>query len=96
MKKPKNKNLKYLIITLVILLLTGVLSQGKTGFISGGLNLLPLGVSSLTVSARSTPDSAETDEAEALKKENAELRQSLVDYLELKEENEKLREYFKI
>ena len=96
MKKPKNKNLKYLIITLVILLLTGVLSQGKTGFISGGLNLLPLGISSLTVSARSTPDSAETDEAEALKKENAELRQSLVDYLELKEENEKLREYFKI
>ena len=96
MKKQKNKNLKYLIITLVILLLTGVLSQGKTGFISGGLNLLPLGISSLTVSARSTPDSAETDEAEALKKENAELRQSLVDYLELKEKNEKLREYFKI
>ena len=96
MKKPKNKNLKYLIITLVILLLTGVLSQGKTGFISGGLNLLPLGISSLTVSARSTPDSAETDETKILKKENAELRQSLVDYLELKEENEKLREYFKI
>ena len=96
MKKPKNKNLQYLIITLVILLLTGVLSQGKTGFISGGLNLLPLGISSLTVSAKSTADSAETDEAEALKKENAELRHSLVDYLELKEENEKLREYFKI
>lgn len=96
MKKPKNKNLKYLIITLVILLLTGVLSQGKTGFISGGLNLLPLGISSLTVSARSTPDSAETAESEILKKENAELRQSLVDYFELKEENEKLREYFKI
>ena len=96
MKKPKNKNLKYLIITLVILLLTGVLSQGKTGFISGGLNLLPLGISSLTASASSSPDSAETVEAEALKKENAELRQSLVDYLELKEENDKLREYFKI
>ena len=96
MKKPKNKNLKYLIITLVILLLTGVLSQGKTGFISGGLNLLPLGISSLTASAKSTADSAESDEVETLKKENAELRQSLVDYLELKEENEKLREYFKI
>lgn len=96
MKKPKNKNLKYLIITLVILLLTGVLSQGKTGFISGGLNLLPLGISSLTASAKSTADSVETDETKILKKENAELRQSLVDYLELKEENEKLREYFKI
>ena len=96
MNKPKNKNLKYLIITLVILLLTGVLSQGKTGFISGGLNLLPLGISSLTASAKSTADSAETDEVEILKKENAELRQSLVDYLELKEENSKLREYFKI
>ena len=58
MKKPKNKNLKYLIITLVILLLTGVLSQGKTGFITGGLNLLPLGISSLTAYAKSTADSA--------------------------------------
>ena len=96
MKKPKNKSLKYLIITLVILLLTGVLSQGKTGFISGGLNLLPLGISSLTASAKSTPDSAETDEVAALKKENAELRQRLVDYLGLKKENEKLTEYFKI
>lgn len=96
MNKPKNKNLKCLIITLVILLLTSVLSQGKTGFISGGLNLVPLGVSSLTASAKSTADSAETDEVEILKKENAELRQSLVDYLELKEENSKLREYFKI
>ena len=96
MKKPKNKNLKCLIITLVILLLTGVLSQGKTGFISGGLNLLPLGISSLTAYAKSTADSAETDETEMLKKENAELRKSLVDYLELKEENEKFREYFKI
>ena len=70
MKKPKNKNLKYLIITLVILLLTGVLSQGKTGFISGGLNLVPLGISSLTAYAKSTADSAETDESEILKKEN--------------------------
>lgn len=96
MKKPKNKNLKCLIITLVILLLTGVLSQGKTGFISGALNLLPLGISSLTASAKSTADSAGTDETEMLKKENADLRQSLVNYLELKEENEKLREYFKI
>ena len=96
MNKSKNKNLKYLIITLVILLLTGVLSQGKTGFISGGLNLVPLGISSLTASAKSTADSAETDEVEILKKENADLRQSLVDYLELKEENSKLREYFKI
>ena len=96
MKKPKNIKLKFLMITLVVLLLTGVLSQGKTGFISGGLNLLPLGISSLAASAKSTSDSAETGEAETLKKENAELRQSLVDYLEIKKENEKLREYFKI
>ena len=96
MKKPKNIKLKFLMITLVVLLLTGVLSQGKTGFISGGLNLLPLGISSLAASAKSTSDSAETGEAETLKKENAELRKSLVDYLEIKKENEKLREYFKI
>lgn len=96
MRKPKNKKLKILIFTLVVLLLAGVLSQGKTGFISGGLNLLSLGISSLTASAKSTTDSAETEEAETLKKENAELRKSLVDYLEIKKENEKLREYFKI
>lgn len=96
MKKTKNKKLKILIFTLVVLLSAGVLSQGKTGFFSGGLNLLPLGISSLTASAKSTSDSAETDESEKLKKENAELRKSLVDYLEIKKENEKLREYFKI
>lgn len=96
MKKQKNKHIKILIITLVILLLTGVLSQGKTGYILGGLNLLPLGISNLTASAKSTPDSAETDEVEALKKENAQLREELVDYLEVKKENKQLRGYFNI
>ena len=71
MKKTKNKKLKILIFTLVVLLSAGVLSQGKTGFFSGGLNLLPLGISSLTASAKSTSDSAETDESEKLKKEIA-------------------------
>lgn len=90
------KNVKILIITLIILLLMGVLSQGKTGFVSGGFGLLPLGISSLRASASATPDSADTDELSGLKKENAELKDRLADYLDTKRENERLLKYFGI
>lgn len=94
MKKRKNTNLRFLIVTLIILLFLGVLQNG-TGFSAGVFNLVPLGVSNLTASAESTPDSAE-DELSALKKENTELRKQLMDYLDLKTENERLLRYFKI
>lgn len=95
MRERKN-NLKFLIITLIILLLMGVLPQGQNGILRDGFNLLPLGIFSLKASAGSTPDSASPDEAQRLEQENARLRQQLVDYLDLKKENERLYRYFEL
>lgn len=94
--RGKGNSLKFLIITLITVTVTGVFAQGKTGFISGAFNLVPLGISSLTASAKSTPDSAENDELTRLKKENEELRAELIDYLNLQRENERLLKYFNI
>lgn len=97
MRTGKNKNLKALIITLIILLLMGVLPQNNYGVLSNGVSLIPLGFFRLTASARSTPGSAETpDEVKSLEAENAELRQKLVNFEDLERENERLREFFKI
>ena len=46
--RGKGNSLKFLIITLITVTVTGVFAQGKTGFISGAFNLVPLGISSLT------------------------------------------------
>ena len=92
----RGNSLKILIITLITVTVTGVFAQGKTGFISGAFNLVPLGISNLTASAKSTPDSAENDELTRLKRENEELRAELIDYLDLQRENERLLKYFNI
>ena len=94
--RGKGNSLKFLIITLITVTVTGVFAQGKTGFISGAFNLVPLGISCFTASAKSTPDSAENDELTRLKKENEELRAELIDYLDLQRENERLLKYFNI
>lgn len=94
--RGKGNSIKFLIITLITVTVTGVFAQGKTGYISGIFNLVPLGISSLTASAKSTPDSAENDELTRLKKENEELRAELIDYLDLQRENERLLKYFNI
>lgn len=94
--RGRNNSLKFLIFTLITVTVTGVFAQGKTGVISGMFNLLPLGISSLTASAKSTPDSAENDELSQLKRENGELRAELINYLDLQRENERLLKYFNI
>ncbi len=94
MKKRKNNNRRLLIVTLIILLFLGVLQNG-TGFSADVFNLVSVGVSNMTASARSTPDSAD-DELSALKKENTQLRKQLMDYLDLRTENERLLRYFKV
>ncbi len=85
-----------MIITLIIVLLMGVLSQGQNGILQDGLNLAALGFFNITASARSTPDSATPDEVRRLEKENAELRGQLVDYYDIVKENERLLRYFEI
>ena len=94
--RGSGNSLKFLIITLITVTVTGVFAQGKTAFVSGAFNLVPLGISNITAYAKSTPDSADDGELARLKKENEELRAELIDYLDLQRENERLLKFFNI
>ena len=98
MKRRKNDNRKVLVITLIILTVLGVLSQPENSPVSGGINLATKWLFRLTASAAATLDSASAGdpsaEAEALRRENAELRRQMADYLDVKAENERLWKYY--
>lgn len=97
-KKQTNRNLRALIITLVVLVALGILSKAENSPVSTALNAVSRGMFKLTASATASADSASTEElaaqAEALSKENAELRKQLADYIDVKKENETLWKYF--
>ena len=90
-KKQTNRNLRALIITLVVLVALGILSKAENSPDSTALNAVSRGLFKLTASATASADSASTEElaaqAEALSKENAELRKQLADYIDVKKEN---------
>ena len=94
-----NKNLKALIITLVILVVMGVFSLADNSVISSVINGLTKGLSqvSAAVSSNDTASISDIkDENARLKQENAELREQLVDYYDVKAENKRLQKYYNL
>lgn len=94
-----NKNLKILVITLVILIVMGVFSLGENSVILSAINGFTRGFSQVSAAVASN-DTASVDdikeENEKLSRENAQLREQLVDYYDVKAENERLSKYYDI
>ena len=99
-RRKTNRNLRALVITLVILAVLGILSQAENSPVSSSINAVSKGLFKLTASAAASGDSASpeelAEEVEALRKENAELRKQLADYMDVKDENDKLWKYYNL
>lgn len=93
-----NKNLKVLVITLVILIVMSVLSLPDNSLISSAINGFTRGLSQVSAAAVASADTASYDdlknENKKLKQEIAELREQLLDYYNVKTENAKLWNYY--
>lgn len=100
MKKRSNKNLRVLVITLIILTVLGVFSRAEYSLVSSGINTVFNGLFQLTAGAAAGIGTQSREELEAevesLRRENAELREKLADYLDVKAENEKLWKYYEL
>ena len=100
MRKNRDKNLKALIITLIILSVMSVLSPEENSLISGALNTATRGLFQVAASATASADSATPQElreqVDRLKSENAKLRQQLADYIDVKNENARRQKFMEI
>jgi rod shape-determining protein MreC len=95
-----NKNLKVLIITLVIVIVMSVFCIDGNNVVASGVNALTRGLSQVVSAATASADTASYEELKAenerLSLENAALREQLADYYDLKSENERLQKYYSL
>ena len=100
MRRVQDKNLKALIITLILISVMSVLSPEQNSIVSGGLNAATKGLFQVSAHAAASADSANEEdvrrELERLKSENAELRNQLSDYIDTKQENARLKKLLDI
>lgn len=97
-RSKKYKNLRALAVTLVIVIVMGVFCLADNSIVSTAINAVTRGLFQVTASATASIDTASYEELktenERLRQENAALRSELVDYYNVKEENEKLWKYY--
>ncbi len=98
MKHLHNKNFKTLIITLVILTVMSVFSLSGNSVVTNAVNGFFRGLFQVTAGATASADTKSYDELKAenekLSQENAQLREQLVDYYDVKSENDRLWKYY--
>lgn len=96
--KLHNKNFKALLITLSIIIVLSIFSSFGSSVVSSAVSFLTKGLFQVTALATASPDTPSAQELEKenarLRQENAELREQLVDYYDVKAENERLNSYY--
>lgn len=96
--KLHNKNFKALLITLSIIIVLSIFSSFGSSVVSSAVSFLTKGLFQVTALATASPDTPSVQELEKenarLRQENAELREQLVDYYDVKAENERLNSYY--
>lgn len=96
--KLHNKNFKALLITLSIIIVLSIFSSFGGSVVSSAVSFLTKGLFQVTALAAASPDTPSAQELEKenarLRQENAELREQLVDYYDVKAENDRLNSYY--
>lgn len=93
-----SKSFKALVITLVILIAASVVTAADNSVLSSGINFLTSFMQTTAAQAANSASQKSYDELlqenSELKKENADLRTQLVDYYDVKQENQRLWKYY--